>query len=176
MNNKVKTANHRREKNLNFAIATKRGTHCETDVIIRCILIATIFAHTHKKKMVYHGRISAYRKAKAFLLSKTSKLTYSQIAKECKISKSSAWRLRKEENEMKRKSSSKVGRHKKLKEREIRCLKRGINQLRKENVNFTVKELVQHCGMDTQKVSYRTYVRAMYSLGYRNLQTRKKGL
>lgn len=132
--------------------------------------------------MVFYRKIGVNKRAKAFALRKTLSLPYSEIAKICKISKTSARRYgeSKKSNAQKRsvqgKKPPKIGRPNILSTRDKRLLARCIKKLREENINFTVKQLIEFSGLSLKKASYRTYVRAINEMGYKYLQTRKKGM
>ena len=60
-------------------------------------------------------------------------------------------------------------------ERGIRTLIRSIKKLRRNNVNFTIKQLAEAAGI-SHLASRRTFSRYLNEQGYKFLQTRKKGL
>lgn len=131
------------------------------------------------KKMVFSGKISPRIRGRAYSLRKTTNMPYSKIARLCKISKSSAKRLANESLQQAGKktvSGKKLGRKRLLSVRDERSLKRAIESMRKDNVNFTVKELVHFAGLDYKQASYSTYVRILHEQGYACRQTRRKGI
>ena len=69
---------------------------------------------------------------------------------------------------------NKMGRPSKLNHRQERDIVRTVKKLRKNNVNFTAKEVRVESGCT--HVSYRTVVRKMNENGYNHLQARKKGV
>ena len=125
--------------------------------------------------MVFKREISSKKRAVALILAKSRIYSYAEMAKLCKISKSSVSRVIKT-NGIKRKSTNRGGRPKKLSVRDERIFIRSLPKLRKANVNFTVRQLVEFCGLNFSAASYRTYVRCLNKNGYRSLQTRKKGI
>ena len=70
----------------------------------------------------------------------------------------------------------KTGRPRKVSPRMKRLLQRNPLKLRDEGVYVTVENLVQYCGFSLQTTSLRTYVRCLNEMGFRLLQTRRKGL
>ena len=129
--------------------------------------------------MVFKRKIPPQIRSRAYLLRKHSKKSFQEIGRICKISKSSARRCVLEPVTKQAKKSGKykrAGRPNLLTSRDLRRLSRSIEILRKEDVNFTIKKLVSSSGLTYQQASYRTYVRAMNKMGYRYLQTRRKGL
>lgn len=129
--------------------------------------------------MVFSRKINPKKRALACILRSQNKCSFGKIAKTLKISKSSASRLVQEgidHGEGKQKANRKRGRKPALSERDQRHLIRGIHALRKEDVNFTVKRLVEFCGFSPEKASYRTYVRYINKEGFSFRQTRKKGV
>jgi hypothetical protein len=71
------------------------------------------------------------------------------------------------------KTCKKIGRPKKLSDRDRRKLIRTIKTLRDQDPNFTVKRLVAHSGRD---ISYRTFYREVKAAGFDYLPARKKGV
>lgn len=126
-------------------------------------------------KMVFTGEISSRKRALAYVLAKYKKHSYSTTANILKISKSSVSRIVKRKG-IKRKSMNVGGRPRKLSMRDERILIRNLRKLRKRNVNFTVKQLLDFSGFDCSSTGYRSYVRCLHRNGYRSLQTRKKGI
>jgi len=129
--------------------------------------------------MVFKRKIAPKTRALTICLRQREKLSYGDIAKICKISKSSARRCVLEDEITKNKKDriKKIaGRPCILTKRDIRCLIRSIPSMQQEDVNFTVKRLTEHNGFDFKYASYRTYVRCLNKNGYKFLQTRKKGL
>ena len=58
-----------------------------------------------------------------------------------------------------KKEWSKVGRPAVLDDRGKRRLERAVKKLRSTNPNFSVMDIVQASGIDTNRASYRTFVR-----------------
>jgi len=133
-----------------------------------------------QKAMVFKAKISALVRGRAYALRKSTEMSFGDIAKVCKISKSSARRcncsLQKVIETPSKKAKLKRGRPKRLTERDIRHLIRSIERLRKVDVNFTIKTLVEFSGLSLDRASYRTYARALNTMGYKYLEMRKKGL
>ena len=71
---------------------------------------------------------------------------------------------------------NRVGRPRKLNERDIRQLDRALRDLRKRNVNFTAMDVVKNAGLKGDEVHRRTFTRYLNRLGYKFLVTRRKGL
>ena len=70
----------------------------------------------------------------------------------------------------------KVGRPAVLNDRDKRRLERAVKKLRSTNPNFSVMDIVQASGIDTNRASYRTFVRYVKKLGYAFYNSRKKGV
>ena len=71
---------------------------------------------------------------------------------------------------------SKVGRPAVLDDRDKRRLERAVKRLRSTNPNFSAMDIVQASGIDTNRASYRTFVRYVKKLGYAFYNNRKKGV
>ena len=71
---------------------------------------------------------------------------------------------------------SKVGRPAILDDCDKRRLERAVKKLRSTNPNFSVMDIVQVSGIDTNRASYRTFVRNVKKLGYAFYKSRKKGV
>lgn len=76
----------------------------------------------------------------------------------------------------KKKMFKQRGRHRLITAREERLLIRAIPVIRQYDINFTIRKLVEFCGLDNKKASYRTFVRCLTKNGYSYRQTRKKGV
>ena len=126
--------------------------------------------------MAFKCLISPQKRALALFLRRETCASYSEIGRKCKISKSSAERIFKEDMLCTRsvKHPKRVGRPRKLSKRDARSLKRNLLQLRKERINLTVKELVAYSGFSPTTASRRTYSRYLNQMGFKFLQARKK--
>ena len=123
-------------------------------------------------------KITAVQKAYAHLLRVHHNASYGEIAKKCKISKSSSHRIcnmaiNKPENS---KKCKKKGRPRKLNSRNVRSLIRTLKVLRLREPNVSVKSLVIESGLSLDTVSRRTFSRILNENGYGFLQRRKKGI
>ena len=107
--------------------------------------------------MVYAGRISAKVKALAVYMRNETGASYRDIAKKCRISKSSAERICKVTSKLKddiiQANRAKVGRPRKVNERSVRTLVCCLKKSRKKNINVTVKALVEESGLTLQMAS-----------------------
>ena len=130
--------------------------------------------------MVFYGKITQLKRALALYLHKYHYSSCRDIAKACKISKSSAARIVKEKDIRSVKNAtnckSQGVRPRKLGERDVRTLVRSLKELRKKNVHITVKSLVENSGLSFEMASRRTFSRCLNENGYGYLQARKKGL
>lgn len=127
--------------------------------------------------------ISAEQRALAICLRINEKKSFREIARHCGISKSTAVRVCKRSflvRTNKSRSASKdvktkMGRPRKVKERDMRALVRNLRLARQKNANVTVESLVAESGMRTL-ASRRTFSRLLNEKGYGFFQARKKGL
>ena len=124
------------------------------------------------------NRITATQKAYAHLLRTKSQASYSEIAKLCKISKSSSQRICEEpvNKTQSNRVCKKTGRPRKLDERNMRALIRTLKTLRLREPNVSVRSLLIECGLDSNVASRRTVSRILNEHGYGFLQRRKKGI
>lgn len=104
-------------------------------------------------------------------------VSYREIAKRCKMSKTSTERickksLRKEHP----KKNVKMGRPRKVDARSLRALIRTLNTMRERNEEISVRSLVVESGLNFNQASRRTFSRALNNNGYGFFQRRKKGL
>ena len=122
-------------------------------------------------------RITAMQKAYAHFLRTKAQASYSEIAKLCKISKSSSQRICKEAvNETKSKRECKTtGRPRKLDERNERILIRTLKTLRLREPNVSVRSLMIESGLDASIASRRTVSRILNEHGYGFFTTKKEG-
>ena len=108
-------------------------------------------------------------------------MTVREIARECKISKSSAHRFLRgvrensKSTQEKLKMSSKPGPKPKINARDKRLLLRTLKRVREKNANITVMSLVQEADLDPLLVHRRTYTKYLNEMGFHFLQARKKG-
>jgi transposase len=122
-------------------------------------------------------KITPVQKAYANLLRVKHNASYRDIAKECKISKSSSHRICSMPiNEQNTKVCKKKGRPRKLNSRNVRSLIRTLKVLRLREPNVSVKSLVVETGLSLDAVSRRTVSRILNENGYGFLQRRKKGI
>lgn len=124
-------------------------------------------------------RITAVQRAFAHLLRIKHSASYGEIAKTCKISKSSCYRIcnmPKWEAENRLKTCKRKGRPRKLNPRNVRSLIRTLKDLRLREPNVSVKSLVIETGLSLDSVSRRTFSRILNENGYGFLQRRKKGI
>ena len=103
-------------------------------------------------------------------------LSYREIATNCGISKSTAHAICAKKRKKVKIPRKKCGRPRSLNEREERKIIRVFKKLRKEYVNFSVKDLMADCGLDSKHVHERTVSRYLNRHGFRFRQARKKGL
>ena len=71
---------------------------------------------------------------------------------------------------------SKVGCPAVLDDRDKRRLERGVKKLGSTNPNFSVMDIVQASGRDTNRASYHTFLRYVKKMGYAFYNSRKKGV
>ena len=122
-------------------------------------------------------KITPVQKANAHLLGGKHNASYSHIAKECKILKSSSHRIcSKQINEQNTKVCKKKGRPRKLNSRNERSLISTLKVLRLHESNVSVKSLVMETGLSLDAASRRTVSRILNENGYAFLQRRKKGI
>lgn len=127
------------------------------------------------------SKLSAVQKAYAILLRDEGGYTFREIARKCRMSKSSAHRLWQYRQKYVNRCNSrhverKRGPKRRLGERERRLIERTMKRMRATNCNFTVMTLVREAGIDPMKAHRRTFTRYLNNWGYHFLQSRKKGL
>ena len=124
--------------------------------------------------------INTARKCMVILERETKQTSYRRLARKYNMSKTSAHRFVKEKQKIMypqhAKKNNRVGRPRKLNERDIRQLERALRDLRKRNVNFTAMDVVRNAGLKGDEVHRRTFTRYLNRLGYKFLVTRRKGL
>ena len=75
-----------------------------------------------------------------------------------------------------KKCYGKVGRPRRLNERDERLVMRAVKTLRKMRVNFSVKDVIDESGLDPSIAKRWTISLYLNRAGYQHLQARKKGL
>lgn len=128
--------------------------------------------------MKSNSTISDTTRAYVLLLGKEKKYSCRVIAEKTNISKSSVslilrGKVQRKQNSKKR---NKIGRPKKLTDRDRRKLIRTIKTLRDQDPNFTVKRLLAHSGLLSEDISYRTIYREVKAAGFQYLPARRKGV
>ena len=100
------------------------------------------------------------------------------ITKKANISKSSVPFILRDSAQKKRSiiKPKKIGRLKKLTDRDRRKLIRTINTSQNEDPNFTVQHLVAQSGLLSREISYRTIYREVKAAGFNFLSARKKAV
>ena len=100
------------------------------------------------------------------------------ISKKVNISKSSVSLILRDSVQKKRSiiKPQKIGRPKKLTDRDRRKLIRTINTIRNEDTNFTVQRLLAQSGPSSCEISYHTIYREVKAAGFNFLPVRKKGV
>ena len=128
--------------------------------------------------MAYKKTISDTTRAYVLFLGKEKRYSCRAIAKKARISKSSVSLILRGKVQRKQdlKTCKKIGRPKKLSDRDRRKLIRTIKTLRDKDTNFTVKRLVAHSGLLSRDISYRTFYREVKAAGFDYLPARKKGV
>lgn len=127
------------------------------------------------------SKLSPVQKAYAILLRDEGGYTFREIARKCRMSKSSAHRLWQYRQKYVNRCNSrqverKRGPKRRLGERERRLIERTMKRMRATNCNFTVMTLVREAGIDPTIAHRRTFTRYLNNWGYHFLQSRKKGL
>ena len=126
--------------------------------------------------MVFKGKISPQIWAYVKLLRNHMNKSYRQIAKECKIAPSSAYRIINERpvNRPRRFRRRFIGRPRKITPAMERRILRAVKQLRISEGSFTIPRRMHVCGLCD--ISRRTLLNTLHRNGYRFRQARKKGL
>ena len=118
------------------------------------------------------AKISAEAKAMALLLRKNSAkpLSYREIARRCKLSKSKVHHVCccRKVKPQKQPDKKKIGRPRKVNKRGIRALIRTTEKVRRDNVNFTVKRVTENAGI-SHLVSRRMFSRYLNENGFKFL-------
>ena len=97
--------------------------------------------------MVYTGKISAEKRALVWYLKEQSKASLRDIVRKCNISKSSVARIYRQCSTSREKSPViRAGRPRKIQERGVRALIRGLKLLRARKANVSVKKVVKESG------------------------------
>ena len=120
-------------------------------------------------------------RATVFYMSKIKHLSTRKIAKECNVSQTTVWRLRRMKMGSSKSHNNQPhvetrGRKRKITQRQERRLRRCLHVLREEEGHFTVKRLMWAANIDMSEVSESTVQRFLHREGYYYLQARKKGL
>ena len=130
--------------------------------------------------MVFWKRISSEQRVKACFLKENTRFSLREIAKICHVSKSSVARichLSTTRISLRTNiSSGKVGRPRKITERDGRALCRALERLRARGANITVKNVVKESGISLQAAHRRTFSRFLNEKGYGYFVARRKGL
>ena len=131
--------------------------------------------------MVYTSVIDDKTRARIFHLRHVQGMSVREVSRICKISRSSVWRIGRENTDKKslktkREDSMKRGRPRKITERAKRHMLKCFKELRAKEGNFTVRRLMERSGVSEKDVSSRTVNRMLNEEGYFFLQSRKKGL
>ena len=124
------------------------------------------------------GIIDRVSRARGHYLCRAKGLSVRTVAKMCKISPASVYRIAHEKT-YKRRTSEKTrkrGRHNNLSDRDKRRLIRCITVLRKRERNFTCKAIMDEAGIQQKDVYVRTVSRFLNSQNYYYLQNHEKGL
>eukprot|EP00794_Sanderia_malayensis_P001997 gene1997-biopygen1816 len=117
--------------------------------------------------------ISERKKAYVYLLRQESKLSYREIARRCKISKSSMERICKEGSEVKV-PKKRSGRAEILSRRDKDPFLRKFKTMRESNPNVHVMDVAKEC--EITEVSKKTLCRVFTNSGYQYIRPRRKGL
>eukprot|EP00794_Sanderia_malayensis_P010359 gene10359-biopygen8500 len=117
--------------------------------------------------------ISERKKAYVYLLRQESKLSYREIARRCKISKSSVERICKEglDEKVPKKRS---GRPEILSRRDKDRFLRKFKTMRESNPNVHVMDVAKEC--EITEVSKKTLCQVFTNSGYQYIRPRRKGL
>ena len=127
--------------------------------------------------MVYTGRISAEQRAKVWFLKENTTLSIREIGRRCRISKSSVARIYRELNSRSTKRKVvKMGRPRKINERDGRALIRGLQRLRAKCASISVKRIVKESGLSFELAHRRTFSRFLNEKGYGFFPARRKGI
>ena len=130
--------------------------------------------------MVYNGEINPSKRAYIMYLTQEKKLSIKDIARQCHVSRATAYRIKKDRiiDSYKREDWNRNlgGRPRKLSSREERKILRTLYSLRHEEGNFTSIRLMSRAGISPKHVSNRTVRRLLQRKDYHFLQARKKGL
>lgn len=140
--------------------------------------MTSLIVDTFVQHKMYYGSFSPDKKAYLSILARQRTLSVEEIAKKFKASPATVYRYRKKNITETQKCTKKgnVGRPRKLNQRNLRNLIRGLKCLRRENRNFTSKAVAEFAGISSREASNRTIRRALNREGYRYLQARKKGV
>ena len=130
--------------------------------------------------MVFNGEMNPFKRAYIMYLTQEKKLSIKDIARQCRVSRATVYRIKKDRiiDSYKREDWNRNlgGRPRKLSSREERKILRNLYSLRHEEGNFTSIRLMLRAGISPKHVSNRTIRRFLQRKGYHFLQARKKGL
>jgi transposase len=128
--------------------------------------------------MAYKKTISDTTRAYVLFLGKEKRYSCRAIAKKARISKASVSLILRGKVQRKQylKTCKKIGRPKKLSDRDRRKLITIIKTLRDKDPNFTGKRLVVHSGLLSRDISYQTFYREVKAAGFDYLPALKKGV
>ena len=122
--------------------------------------------------MVFKKRVSDELRANIKFKKRTP---VAELVRETGVSRPQIYRILKEPlQKVKKKVNKRMGRPKKLSERDKRTILRQIRLLRREDGNWTIKRLME--SSNVTHVSQRTVKRLLHQNRYKYLQARKKGL
>ena len=149
------------------------------DVQNKPLCLTAFYVH-EKDIMVFNGEINPSKRAYIKYLTQGKKLSIKDIARQCRVSRATVYRLKKDEtidrDQRKECNRDFGGRPHKLSLREERHILRTLSSLRHEEGNFTSIRLMARAGISPKHVSNRTIRRFLQREGYYFLQARKKGL
>ena len=129
--------------------------------------------------MVFNGEINPSKRAYIKYLTQGKKLSIKDIARQCRVSRATVYRLKKDEmidrDQRKECNRDFGGKPRKLNLREERHILRTLSSLRHEEGNFTSIRLMARAGISPKHVSSGTIRRFLQREGYYFLQARHKG-
>ena len=129
---------------------------------------------------MFNGEINPSKRAYIKYLTQEKKLSIKDIARQCRVSRATVYRIKKDEifdrDQRKECYRDFEGRPRKLSLREERHILQTLSSLRHEEGNFTSIRLMARAGISPKHVSNRTIRRFLQREGYYFLQARKTGL
>jgi len=129
--------------------------------------------------MVYRRKISAEQQAKVWFLKENTTFSLRQIAQKCEIAKSSVARIcdtSRKRGLQTNIPSRKMGRPRKISDRDGRAVIRALESLRARGVNVTVKNVVKESGCSFQVTHRRKFSRFLNEKGYGYFVATRKGV